>query len=117
MASGTLNSLSGYTYGTSGIWTYRKYNDGTYHAWYEGGVNLGTGTAFGTGGLFYHSSLSSLDPPSFSVSVTSMSGSVNGAVLGAFVGYNTAEYKTYWLNATSGSVTNYLVRLDMYGTW
>lgn len=103
-----------YTSGTDGIWTYRKYSDGTYHAWYEGEVNLLAGTAFAGG--YFHQSSAALTPPSFSTAVTSLSGSPNGAMLMAYVGH-AADYSTYWFNGLAAASNNLSVRLDMNGTW
>lgn len=101
-------------YGTDGIWTYHKYDDGTYHAWYEGNINMGAGSAFMGG--YFHQSSSGVTPPSFSTAVTSLVGAANGALLYAYVGHAT-DYSTYWANSASSSATNIPVRLDMYGTW
>lgn len=100
--------------GTSGIWTYRKWNSGAYEAWYEGGINLGTGSAMGGG--YFHTSSSGLTPPTFSISVTSLTGASNGAQLYAYVGHS-ATYQTYWWNGSSSANNSVPVRLDMYGTW
>ena len=100
--------------GTNGIWTYRKWASGRYEAWYEGGINLGTGSAMGGG--YFHTSSSALTPPTFSTSVTSLTGATNGALLYAYVGHS-ASYQTYWWNGASASANNIPVRLDMHGTW
>lgn len=100
--------------GTDGIWTYRKYPDGKYHAWYEGGINLTAGTAMGGG--YFHTAQSSLTPPSFSKEVTSMTGACNGAILMAYLGHS-PNYESYWWNGSSGALTSIQVRLDMYGTY
>lgn len=101
--------------GTNGIWKYHKYSDGTYHAWYEGPINLLAGSALGGG--FYHTSSSGANPPSFSRSVTSMSGANCSATILAYVGVNVTNYQTYWWNGAANAVNNIPVRLDMYGTW
>lgn len=117
MAQSTVNKTPlSYTSGTDGIWKYHKFDDGTYHAWYEGGINLQAGAAWGTSGLYYHLAASVLNPPSFSTSVTSVTGSQTGAVLSIFCGVGTGN-ATYWANGTSGALNNVLVRIDMYGTW
>lgn len=103
-----------YSYGTDGIWKYRRYYDRTYHAWFEGAVNLLAGTAFAGG--YFHQTSAALTPPSFSTSVTSLSGSPNGAMLMAYVGH-AQDFSTYWLNGAAAASNNYPVRLDMYGTW
>ena len=82
-----------YQFGADGIWKYRKYEDGTYHAWYEGNINLGAGTAFGGG--YFHQSSAALPPPSFSSSVTALVGAPNSAVLCAYIGHAT-DYSSYW---------------------
>lgn len=101
--------------GTDGIWTYRKWNNGSYEAWYEGNMNIGTGSAMGGG--YFHTSSSALTPPTFSTSVTSMTGACNGQVLLAYVGHDITTYQTYWWNGASTAANNVAVRLDMYGTW
>ena len=103
-----------YASGADGIWTYRKYADGTYHAWWIGGINLLSGTALAGG--YFHKSGSELSPPSFSNSVTSLYGAANGAQLYAYIGHS-ATFETYWWNGVSAGANNVLVRLDMYGTW
>lgn len=100
--------------GTDGIWSYRKWKNGDYHAWYEGNINVGAGTAMGGG--YYHTSSSALTPPTFSQTVTSLTGASNGAQLFSYVGHS-ATYQTYWWNGASGAVSNIPVRIDMYGTW
>ena len=100
--------------GTNGIWTYEKWSNGTYHAWYVGNVNIAAGTAMGGG--YYHATTSALTPPTFSKSVTSLTGAANGANLYAYVGH-APDYKTYWWNGVSSAASNIPVRLDMYGTW
>ena len=100
--------------GTDGIWTYKKWNSGDYHAWYEGTINLGAGSAMGGG--YFHTSSSTLTPPSFSQSVSSLVGGNNGALLYTYVGHS-AEYETYWWNGVSSAANGVPVRLDMYGKW
>ena len=113
MATGTIR-MRAYQSGTDGIWEYRKYEDGTYHAWYIGSVNLLAGSAFAGG--YFHQSSSALTPPSFSTAVTSLYGSPNGALLMAYVGHAN-DFSTYWLNGVATAVNNQPVRIDMYGTW
>ena len=100
--------------GKDGIWNYHKYSDGTYHAWYVGGINIGAGTAW-VGGYF-HRSTSALNPPSFSESVTSFYGVVNSGVLAIYCGY-ASDYSTYWFTGSAPASNDLRVRLDMYGTW
>lgn len=100
--------------GTSGIWTYRKWSDGTYDAWYDGTINLGAGTAWCGG--YYHLSTSDLTPPSFSTGVTSFYGATTSAVLAVYCGAS-STYRSYWLNGSSGTLNNVSVHLDMHGTW
>ena len=100
--------------GTSGIWTYIKWSNHTYDAWYEGNINLGAGSAMGGG--YFHTSSSALTPPTFSATVTSMTGGADGALLYAYVGHS-SSYQTYWWNGASASANNIPVRLDMHGTW
>lgn len=101
-------------YGTDGLWKYRKYDDGTYHAWYEGNINLNTGTAYAGG--YSHQSTAALTPPSFSAAVTSMIGGANSGVIMAYLGH-AADFSTYWLNGVAAAVNSVAVRLDMFGTW
>ena len=100
--------------GTDGIWTYTKWNSGSYKAVYVGNVNMQAGSAMGGG--YFHQTTSALTPPSFSQTVTSLHGSANGAVLFSYVGF-AADYSTYWWNASSTAVNNVPVRLEMHGTW
>ena len=103
--------------GTSGIWKYRKYSDGTYHAWYEGAINLDYRNTFGQG-LWFYRSRSAATPPSFSTSVTSFGGFPNSANLCLYSGHDNDIY-TYWvLGAYNASgFNNYNIRYDLYGTW
>ena len=100
--------------GTSGIWTYRKYSDGTYDAWADTAVNLQYGT--GWMGGYYHKTTSALTPPTFSQSVLSMTAETNGAQLAVYCGRD-GNYYTYWMNAQAAAVSNIPVRLKMTGTW
>lgn len=100
--------------GTDGIWTYTKWNNGSYEAVYVGTVNMQAGSAMGGG--YFHQTSSALTPPYFSQTVKSLHGSANGAVLFSYVGH-ASDYSTYWWNASSGAVNNVAVRLVMHGTW
>lgn len=100
--------------GTYDIWTYVKYFSGTYHAWYEGNINLGTGTAMGGG--YFHTASSVLYQPGFSTSVTSLVGASNSGQLFLYAGHN-ASFQTYWWNGSSAAANSVPVRLDMYGRW
>ena len=100
--------------GTDGIWTYTKWNNGTYDAVYVGTVNMQTGSAMGGG--YFHQTTSVLTPPSFSQTVKSLHGAANSAVLFSYVGHAN-DYSTYWWNASSTAVSNVSVRLEMHGTW
>lgn len=100
--------------GTDGIWTYRKYSDRTYHAWWRGYVSLLVGTAWCGG--YFHQTASAMTPPSFSVEVTSVSGFADATQLLAYVGHAT-DFSTYWFNGVSQAGSGYPVRIDMYGTW
>lgn len=104
--------------GTNGLWKYIKYSNHTYHAWYEGPINIQAGLTWGVSGngCYYHESTSSLSPPSFSTSVTSFTGAVNKDLLMAYVGHS-PTYSSYWLTGFSAAQNNVQVRLDMYGTW
>lgn len=116
MATGSIKKTNSYTTGANGIWKYRKYDDGTFHLWYEGQVNLDLGTAFAGG--FFHKTVSALDStlPSWVATVTSMTGAANGAALAVFCGRDANLY-TYWWNSLAAAVQNLAVRLDVYGTW
>ena len=100
--------------GTNGIWTYRKWSNHTYDAWYVGVINLMAGTSW-LGG-YYHKTTSVLSPPSFSQNVTDMQGYANSDALNIYCGH-TSNLETYWLNNTSSSSDNVGVRLDIHGTW
>lgn len=101
--------------GTSGVWTYEKYNSGWYKAWYTGNINLLAGTAWAGG--YYHNSSSTLAPPSFSKSVEYYTGSPNGLVLMSFVGVNTTNGTTAWKNGTAQATTNVPVHIECGGRW
>lgn len=108
-----------YIEGTESIWTYRKYNDHTYIAWYDGSINIGVGHTYGgVNGLYYHESVSSYSPPSFSKTVIRCNGWSTGAQLIAWLGYNLtkSKYAFYWLspNSTSRAVS---VHFEVQGTW
>lgn len=115
MAESKINKPMSYTSGTDGVWKYRKYDDGTYHAWYVGPINLDYANTFGS--LWYYISRSGLTPPSFSTSVTSLSGAENDAQLALYAGH-TNDLKTYWVKAAYVSeLNNVKVRLDLHGKW
>lgn len=101
-------------YGTDGIWKYHKYADGTYHLWYDGNINLLSGTAW-IGG-YYHGSSSDLPLPSFARTVTSVMGTNISGSLTAFVGADMSTRRTYWLNGAVAAST-LTVHIDVYGTW
>ena len=101
--------------GTDGIWTYRKWSDGTYDAWVDAAINLLPGTALGGG--YYHKSYSALPAPSFSTRVSSVHGSPNGANLVAYLGRDTSTNETYWWNGVANAANAVAVRLEMHGTW
>ena len=100
--------------GTNGIWTYTKWNSGSYEAVYAGNVNMQTGSAMGGG--YFHQTSSALMPPSFSTSVVSVHGAANGSNLYAYVGHAN-DFSTYWWNNTAAALNNVPVRIMMYGTW
>lgn len=101
--------------GTDGIWKYHKYPDGTYHAWYDGGINLLAGTA--TAGGYAHPQSSNFTPPSFSQSVTGFTAAMcGGGTLFAYMGC-IPNYTTYWFNGAATAYNNIPVHADMYGTW
>ena len=114
MATSKIRKSMTYESGTDGIWKYRKYEDGTYHAWYEGTINMLAGSAMGGG--YFHAASSGAIPPSFSTSVTSVTGACNGQTLFAYLGH-TSDNQTYWWNGAASAVNGIAVRLDMYGTW
>ena len=100
--------------GTDGTWKYHKYPDGTYHAWYDGGINILAGQA--TAGGFFHVQSSANNPPSFSKEVTGFSACMQkGETLYAYMGCN-ATFTTFWFNGGS-QASNLRVHMDMYGTW
>lgn len=116
MATSTIPMRKSYTSGTDGIWTYRKYEDGTYHAWYEGNVNFMAGTAW-LGG-YYHSTKSDLSAPSFSRTITSLTAAPNGSQLFAYLGNTMGSgNRLYFLDGVSTAQDGKPVRIDMYGTW
>lgn len=116
MATDKLERKLSYTSGTHSIWKYRKYDDHTFHLWYEGTINLDAGTAFAGG--FFHKSGSGLisTVPSWVQSISSMSGSVNSGALAVYCGRDSDLY-TYWWNSLAAAVNGLGVRLDVYGTW
>lgn len=101
--------------GTDGIWKYHKYPDGTYHAWYDGGISILAGQA--TAGGFFHVQSRANTPPSFSKEVTGFSACMQkGTTLYAYMGCN-ATFTTYWFNGGKNAENNLPVHMDMYGTW
>ncbi len=105
----------GYTSGADRIWTYRKYVDHTYHAWCVANVALGAGTALG-GGYFHPASSPLFTPPSFSTSITSLTGASAAAQLVTYMGCAN-DGTTYWWNGVATASSLVPVRMDMYGTW
>lgn len=115
MAESKIKKPMSHTSGTDGIWTYRKYDDGTYDAWYVGTINLDYANTFGS--LWFYVSRSALLPPSFSTSVLSLNGAENDAQLALYAGH-TNDLKTYWVKAAHVSqFDNAKVRLDLHGKW
>jgi len=102
--------------GTDGIWSYHKFKDRTYHAWYCGGINLDASIGSFLGG-YYHMQRSNLLPPSFSTSILSLTGSANSDMLIVYLGYNLSTHSTYWLNGVTEALNNVKVRIDMWGTY
>lgn len=100
--------------GTSGIWSYRKFSDGTYDAWLAGNANLAAGTAWG--GFYFHATTSAYSPPSFSKSVTCIKGAPGGAQLCFFAG-STANYQLYFVNAVAGTSSNIPIIVELKGRW
>lgn len=108
-----FNGAGTFTSGTDGIWTYRKYSDGTYHAWFSGSINLDAGSSW-LGGYFHRSS-TAVSPPSFSTGITSVFGASTGSQLFVFAGFSSGY--TYWLNASNSALTEQIVTIHVYGTW
>lgn len=100
--------------GTDGIWTYEKFSDNTYHAWYEGLAGWGAGTSW-AGGYFHKATGTS--PPSFSKTVTAETGVKTDANLAMFCGVNLTTLETYWHDGSAGAKSGLHMRLDLYGTW
>lgn len=116
MATSAIPMKRSYTTGTDGIWTYRKYDDGTYHAWYVGNINFMAGSAW-LGG-YYHSSRSELSMPTFSNTVTSLTAAPNGSQLFVYVGNTLGNgNRLYFLDGVAAAQDNKPVRIDIYGTW
>ena len=116
MATEKLERKLSYTSGTVGIWKFHKYDDHTFHLWYESTINLDQGTAF-AGGYFHKSGSALISTiPSWAQSVSSISGSTNGGSLAVYCGRDNDLY-TYWWNSLATAVTGLGVRLDVYGTW
>lgn len=114
-ASGTVPSIV--EQGTSGIWTYRKWSDGTAECWGE--RDLGTVSITNSYGYAYYVTTSSIDFPfEFAeipcVWVNNQAG--NGLVTPQPVEVRTTYSKFYLISATSNSLK---VALDIYarGTW
>ena len=101
--------------GTDGIWKYRKWSDGTYDAWYDGTINLLTGSSW-IGG-YCHKSSSGLTVPSFSNTVSYLYAQPNGATLAIFCGYERGTLFTYWFNGGAGTFDNLAVSIHIRGTW
>lgn len=104
--------------GTSGIWKYRKYSDGTYHAWYEGTVSIESGASWGSG--FYYHAASVVTAPLFSNSITSFTAAPIAGQFNMYCGCgqpDTSSRKPYLVNTSPSSSSNVTVRYDMYGTY
>lgn len=113
-----------YTTGSSGNWTWRKYADGTYDAWFNngGGGSTGSLTAFGNGAGGYSPTFTHTLPTEIgSTDITWFRGSC----------YQSSYLMDIWaVSKTANSVTNRYVRygataaasgvsfmLEVHGTW
>lgn len=114
MATGTVKKINSYTFGTDGVWKYRKYDDGTYHAWYDTSVTLASGTAYAGG--YYHATNAGLTAPSFSRGITAVTGASTNDQICMYSGANRTTLVTYWFNGTQQSLT-IPVRINVYGIW
>lgn len=99
--------------GTDGVWSYRKFSDGTYDAWFDEKINLLAGTLW-SGGFYYHLTSSEYPAPSFSKSVTSRNAHANSAVLLMYAGHNGNQY--YFANASSAALSA-AIHAEVKGTW
>ena len=104
--------------GTSGIWTYRKWNSGIAECWgNETGISMNINTAYGN---VYHGGRRS--SPSFPFTINNPVPSVNVTGGGGtdFVGnvaYENDKILYYWINPTSYSFSNGKAQYYVIGTW
>ena len=106
--------------GTNGSWSYTKYSDGTYEAYYTAGMALNAGSG-GYGG-YYHKSTYGLPLPSFAKTWSLKSAIKGDGVISWCLGVaeESDGLHFYWMTTTSASVygSNFVnTNITIIGTW
>jgi hypothetical protein len=107
--------------GTSGIWKYTKWNNGDCEIDGIVSVAYDAGTAFGTGGLYFHKTTGTIVYP-FTINGAKACICKNDAVLAWHCGTILAigDFYFYAINATSGVISSASAgswRVNIRGTW
>lgn len=106
--------------GTSGIWTYRKWNSGKYEATINTQFSLNSGNSW-TGG-YWHKTTYGAPLPSFALTWSVVSAVKTDDILAWYVGAKEESdgLHFYWVNGTSGTVSGTqfgYAEITIRGTW
>lgn len=118
MATGTIKVLDVVEAGINNNCRYEKFSDGTYHAWLLGSFSFEAGTAWMNG--YFHRSSPGISAPSFSKSVTRVTGGISGTNLAIYCGSdssNSSNIRLYFYDAVSAAESSRPAVVDIYGTW
>ena len=104
--------------GTSGIWTYRKWNSGIIEAWGNQTISTAMTNTIGDPRTYWGNASMSTESLGL-LSVTSIEVSGQGA--GSYFGTKVDSYSTTWLNlssrASSSNTTTVKYFVTIKGTW
>lgn len=104
--------------GTSGDWTYRKWNSGVAECW---GIHTGTTNIATTwGSMYVCSAITILFPSGLFTNSPIVSGSNAGGLAGIFIAATTVSKDSVNVQLARGpsaSNANYSVNIHAYGTW
>ena len=107
--------------GTSGSWTYKKWNSGEYEATYTAGFALNAGSAWWTG-AYFHKTTYGLALPSFALDWHLKSAQKSDATIAWCVGalQESDGLHFYWVNGSAAAVSgsNFMNTIvTIYGRW
>lgn len=105
--------------GTSGVWKYRKWSDGTYDAWLSASANFSSGTLWANG-YYYHQTTSAYAKPSFAANIKTVAANANGSQLCMFCGASgsdTVSKTLYFLDTQSSARSSVPITVRITGEW